>query len=157
MGARGGIEEGLPPGKWPGAALQDHAGAFFDATPPIKGLQGSGPPPMGTGQGGSLDKPTLFQQAMAAPANYDEFKGTVVAVPTVGFIDHKRPSCACRFGIGVAEDAFASGAEWVILPEFFTSAVGFHQKMMNAALPLEGPAMDLLKSLAKKHDGVVGR
>jgi predicted amidohydrolase len=32
-----------------------------------------------------------------------------------------------------AKKAFRSGAEWVILPEFFTSAVGFHSKMKQAA------------------------
>ncbi|RJP85244.1 MAG: carbon-nitrogen hydrolase family protein [Desulfobacteraceae bacterium] len=57
---------------------------------------------------------------------------------------------------GLAEDAFRSGAEWVVLPEFFTSAVGFSPKMRDAALPLDGPAMDMLKSLASKYIGVVG-
>jgi len=57
---------------------------------------------------------------------------------------------------GLAEDAFRSGAEWVILPEFFTSAVGFTKRMKNAALPLDGPAMDMLRSLAKAHDGIAG-
>jgi len=57
---------------------------------------------------------------------------------------------------GLAEDAFRSGAEWVILPEFFTSAAGFHQKMNSAALPLDGPAMDMLRSLARSYDGIVG-
>lgn len=56
----------------------------------------------------------------------------------------------------LAEKAFRSGAEWVILPEFFTSAVGFSRKMKHAALTLEGPAMDLLKALAAKHNGVAG-
>ena len=57
---------------------------------------------------------------------------------------------------GLAEDAFRSGVEWVILPEFFTSAAGFHQKMNKAALPLDGPAMDMLRSLAGAHDGIAG-
>ncbi len=56
----------------------------------------------------------------------------------------------------LAEKAFQAGAEWVILPEFFTSAVGFTRKMKHAAQALDGPAMDLLKSLARAHDGVVG-
>ena len=57
---------------------------------------------------------------------------------------------------GLAEEAFRAGAEWVILPEFFTSSMGFSRKMENAALPLNGPAMEMLKSLAKTHDGIVG-
>jgi len=55
-----------------------------------------------------------------------------------------------------AESAFQQGAEWVILPEFFTSAVGFSSKMAEAALRLQGPAMDMLKSLAKNYAGVIG-
>ncbi len=57
---------------------------------------------------------------------------------------------------GLAEDAFRAGAEWVILPEFFTSAAGFHKRMESVALPLHGPAMEMLVSLAKAHDGVAG-
>lgn len=56
----------------------------------------------------------------------------------------------------LADEAFRSGAEWVILPEFFTSATGFHQKMSHAALPLNGPAMEMLRSLASAHGGVAG-
>ncbi len=56
----------------------------------------------------------------------------------------------------LADDAFKAGAECVILPEFFTSAVGFNKKMLNAALPLEGPAMDMLISTANAHNGIVG-
>jgi predicted amidohydrolase len=57
---------------------------------------------------------------------------------------------------GLAHDAFKEGAECVILPELFTSAVGFNKKMMNAALPLEGPAMEMLLSVAKTNNGIVG-
>jgi predicted amidohydrolase len=56
----------------------------------------------------------------------------------------------------LARDAFRQGAEWVILPEFFTTAVGFHTKMLGAALSLEGRPMEMLKALAKGNDGVVG-
>lgn len=56
----------------------------------------------------------------------------------------------------LAEKAFRAGARWVILPEFFTSAVGFNRKMKHAAQALDGPAMNLLKSLARSYDGVAG-
>jgi len=56
----------------------------------------------------------------------------------------------------LAEKAFRSGAEWVILPEFFTSALGFSRKMKQATQAFDGPPMDLLISLAKTHDGVAG-
>ena len=52
--------------------------------------------------------------------------------------------------------AFRQGAEWVILPEFFTSAVAFTPSMLSAWLPLEGPALDVMRRLAREHDGVVG-
>jgi len=52
--------------------------------------------------------------------------------------------------------AFREGAEWVILPEFFTSAVAFHPKMLDVALPIDGKATQLLKDLAVEHNGVVG-
>jgi predicted amidohydrolase len=42
------------------------------------------------------------------------------------------------------KEAFRKGADWVILPEFFTSAMGFHPKMHAVALPLEGRAMEML-------------
>jgi len=56
----------------------------------------------------------------------------------------------------LAKEAFRKGADWVILPEFFPSAVGFHPKMLDAALPLEGRPMEMLKGLARENNGVVG-
>lgn len=44
----------------------------------------------------------------------------------------------------------------MILPEFFTSAMAVHHKMLDAARPLEGKPTQLLKSLAKEFNGVVG-
>ena len=52
--------------------------------------------------------------------------------------------------------AFDRGAEWVILPEFFTSGMAFHPKMLDAACPLDGEPKRLLLSLAREHQGVVG-
>jgi len=54
------------------------------------------------------------------------------------------------------EEAFKKNAELVILPEFFTTAVGFHPLMLDAALPLKGKAFELLMSKAKKHNAMVG-
>ncbi|NVM52933.1 MAG: hypothetical protein HWN66_04460 [Candidatus Helarchaeota archaeon] len=56
----------------------------------------------------------------------------------------------------LATQAFTEGAEWVILPEFFTSAMGFHPKILEVAQPLDGKPMQLLKVLAVKHKGVIG-
>src|ERR1041384_490950 len=35
--------------------------------------------------------------------------------------------------------AFERGARWVVLPEFFTSAMAFHGDMLNAVQELNGP------------------
>ncbi|MEM7391416.1 MAG: sialate O-acetylesterase [Verrucomicrobiota bacterium] len=43
------------------------------------------------GQGGRLDHPDFFRDAMAAPAGYDEFRGTVAAVETAEFWDARIP------------------------------------------------------------------
>jgi predicted amidohydrolase len=56
----------------------------------------------------------------------------------------------------LVREAFRRGAEWVILPEFFPSAMAFAPSMLSAWLPLEGPALELLRNLAREHNGVVG-
>lgn len=56
----------------------------------------------------------------------------------------------------LVREAFRRGAQWVILPEFFASAVAFTPSMLSAWLPLEGPALKLMRKLARDHDGVVG-
>jgi len=56
----------------------------------------------------------------------------------------------------LAREAFRRGARWVILPEFFTSAVAFTPVMLSAWRPLEGQPLDLMRRLAREHDGVVG-
>src|SRR5215469_10104528 len=56
----------------------------------------------------------------------------------------------------LVREAFRRGAEWVILPEFFTSAGAFAPSMLSAWLPLDGPALELLRKLAREHNGVVG-
>jgi len=56
----------------------------------------------------------------------------------------------------LAREAFRRGARWVILPEFFPSAVAFTPAMLASWQPLEGPALDLMRRLAREHDGVVG-
>jgi len=52
--------------------------------------------------------------------------------------------------------AFQRGAEWVILPEFFTSAMAFHPKMLDAARLVHGEPLQFLVAAAKEYGGVVG-
>ena len=56
----------------------------------------------------------------------------------------------------LVREAFRRGAEWAILPEFFTSAGAFAPSMLSAWLPLEGPALEVLRKLAREHNSVVG-
>jgi predicted amidohydrolase len=56
----------------------------------------------------------------------------------------------------LATEAFQEGAELVIVPEFFTSAMGFHTKMLDVGRPLKGEPWQLLNQLAKKYNGVIG-
>jgi len=44
----------------------------------------------------------------------------------------------------LVREAFRRGAQWVVLPEFFTSPVGYHFALRHVALPPDGgdPAAD---------------
>jgi predicted amidohydrolase len=56
----------------------------------------------------------------------------------------------------LVREAFQRGADWVLLPEFFTSPVGFHFALRHVALPPDGAATQLLCDLAREYRGVVG-
>ena len=56
----------------------------------------------------------------------------------------------------LARSAFKEGAEMVILPEFFTSAVCFHPKMLDVVRPINGKPIQLLNKLAKEYNGIIG-
>ncbi|MBY8991468.1 MAG: carbon-nitrogen hydrolase family protein [Candidatus Lokiarchaeota archaeon] len=56
----------------------------------------------------------------------------------------------------LAHSAFKQGAEMVILPEFFTSAVCFHPKMLDVVRPINGEPTQLLNKLAKEYNGIIG-
>lgn len=56
----------------------------------------------------------------------------------------------------LGDEAGAAGADWIVLPEFFSTGMGFTERMAHAALPVEGPALDLLRRLARRHHATVG-
>jgi len=56
----------------------------------------------------------------------------------------------------LADEAAAAGAEWILLPEFFTTGVAFVPELAGAALPPDGEATQLLLDLARRHQAVVG-
>jgi predicted amidohydrolase len=53
--------------------------------------------------------------------------------------------------------ALREGAQWVVLPEFFTTAIALHpSKLVHAYRPLDGAPMQLFKKLAKEGNAYVG-
>ena len=62
----------------------------------------------------------------------------------------------CAAAERLVREAFAEGAQWVVLPEFFTAAMAFHPSLVAAARPADGEPFALLRRLAREHDGVVG-
>jgi predicted amidohydrolase len=53
-------------------------------------------------------------------------------------------------------EAISRGAEWVLLPEMFTSAAACHPDMARAIRPLDGAPAQLLRNMAHKGNAVVG-
>jgi predicted amidohydrolase len=56
----------------------------------------------------------------------------------------------------LADEAAAAGAEWILLPEFFTTGMGFLDELPAAALRPDGEATALLSDLARRHGATVG-
>lgn len=56
----------------------------------------------------------------------------------------------------LADEAGAAGAQWIVLPEFFTTGMAFDARIADAALPPDGAGMQLLQELAGRHGAVVG-
>lgn len=56
----------------------------------------------------------------------------------------------------LVREALGRGAQWVILPEFFTSGAAFHPDMLKAIRPLDGEPARLLQRLARQGNAVVG-
>src|SRR5947199_2550072 len=69
----------------------------------------------------------------------------------IGDVDANLAACQ-----RLADKAAHEGAEWIILPEFFTTGMGFFPELSQLSLPPDGPATALLSALAKRHDAVVG-
>jgi len=61
--------------------------------------------------------------------------------------------CRCR---RLGDEAGDAGADWIILPEFFTTGMGFLDAIADAALPPDGAGTQLLRELASRHQAIVG-
>ncbi len=53
-------------------------------------------------------------------------------------------------------EAIRRGAEWILLPEAFTSAAAFHEDMVRAVRPLDGAPARLLEGMAREAGVVAG-
>jgi predicted amidohydrolase len=69
----------------------------------------------------------------------------------IGDVDANLAACQ-----RLADEAAHEGAEWIILPEFFTTGMGFFPDLAQRSLPPDGAATTLLFALAKRHGAVVG-
>lgn len=54
----------------------------------------------------------------------------------------------------LGDRAAAAGADWIVLPEFFPTGMGFYDQLANAALPANGAGIQLLLDLATRHGAV---
>ncbi len=52
--------------------------------------------------------------------------------------------------------AMSQGAKLVILPEMFSSAMGFRDEVLKAIRPIDGAPLELMKSLARRGQATVG-
>lgn len=66
-------------------------------------------------------------------------------------VDANLESCE-RLG----DEAGREGAEAIVLPEFFTTGVGFVEELADAGVAPDGEATELLRSLARRHGALVG-
>jgi predicted amidohydrolase len=69
----------------------------------------------------------------------------------VGDVDANLEGCE-----RLANQAAREGAQWILLPEFFTTGMGFVPKLAECALLADGPATALLCKLATRHGANVG-
>lgn len=70
---------------------------------------------------------------------------------TIGDVDANLATCE-----RLADAAVAEGAEWIILPEFFTTGVAFQERLTGAHLAPDGAAAVLMADLARRHGATVG-
>ncbi|HEX2127909.1 MAG TPA: carbon-nitrogen hydrolase family protein [Solirubrobacterales bacterium] len=56
----------------------------------------------------------------------------------------------------LAAEAAEGGAELIVLPEFFSSAIGFAPELASAVRPIDGAPAELLRDLAVRHRALVG-
>jgi predicted amidohydrolase len=56
----------------------------------------------------------------------------------------------------LANEAAAAGAEWIALPEFFTTGIAFDERLATAALAPDGAATQMLCDVARRRGVTIG-
>ncbi len=56
----------------------------------------------------------------------------------------------------LGDRAARDGAQWIILPEFFTTGMAYDSRLDDCAMPADGAAAGLMAGLARRHQAVVG-
>lgn len=56
----------------------------------------------------------------------------------------------------LGDRAARDGAQWIILPEFFTTGMAYDPRLDDCAMPADGAATELMTGLARRHEAVVG-
>jgi len=71
--------------------------------------------------------------------------------PVIADVDANLAACE-----RLIDAAAAAGAQWVVLPEFFTTGIAFDERLADAALPVDGAATRMLGGAARRHGITVG-
>jgi len=56
----------------------------------------------------------------------------------------------------LVRQAAQGGADWIVLPEMFTSAAAFHNDVLKAIQPADGAPLEMMKRLSREANAVVG-
>jgi Carbohydrate esterase, sialic acid-specific acetylesterase len=99
------------------------------------------------GQGGDSDRGVQFREAQAAVADYDEFKGSVVAVPTIGFLDPRIEEIKNKLDRVMAYEGNDPNHEYAKLK---AKVVAYKEERLAAASKLEGRARAQVEGSMKK-------
>ncbi len=54
------------------------------------------------------------------------------------------------------DEAIRRGAQWIVLPEMFSSAMAFHDDVLRAIRPLDGAPARLMCEKARRHQVCIG-
>ena len=107
----------------------------------------------------------LLSNGIGAEAKSSELKGRLQEISRPVQLHVAAVQMVPRLGdvqsnMNQAEDlvrkAMRKGAQWVILPEGFTSASAFHPVMFEVIEPFDGAALRMLRKLAREGNAVIG-